>query len=345
MYITNETGLQSFYEAIISKNETYAPVESFGIYNYRKVVKLGDCNPDSPIKSTSSIKPLFFPQTSEIQRFRETHEGINLLDLKPDLLQLPKVILGVKLCDARSLEVIDKVAKWDFIDDDYAKRRSSSTIIAVLCPKAESSCFCTSLDYEIEDASGADVLVVKTGDNIYLKPVTEKGEKLLDENKSLLKTSDNKEDGKIKEQFVAFKGSFTQTMNYAEVNTNMQQAFDSEEFNEVAKNCVGCNACAFVCPTCHCFKISDEKVKDMGVRYKGYDSCNSKYFTQMAGGHNPRPVKYRRWRQRAMHKFVYYKERFGVNLCVGCGKCVNSCPVNISIFDVSQAVAYNKAVN
>jgi NAD-dependent dihydropyrimidine dehydrogenase PreA subunit len=59
----------------------------------------------------------------------------------------------------------------------------------------------------------------------------------------------------------------------------------------------------------------------------------------MAGGHNPRPAKYRRWRQRAMHKFVYYKERFGENLCVGCGKCTIACPVNISIFEVVNQVA------
>ncbi len=80
-------------------------------------------------------------------------------------------------------------------------------------------------------------------------------------------------------------------------------------------------------------------MKDTGVRYKSYDSCNNGYFTLMAGGHNPRPAKYRRWRQRAMHKFVYYKERFGENLCVGCGKCTTSCPVNISIFEVVNQVA------
>jgi formate hydrogenlyase subunit 6/NADH:ubiquinone oxidoreductase subunit I len=128
-------------------------------------------------------------------------------------------------------------------------------------------------------------------------------------------------------------------MNYTEMNEKLQKSFDSPEFGDIARNCIGCNTCAFICPTCHCFKISDEKVKDTGVRYKSYDSCNNGYFTLMAGGHNPRPVRYRRWRQRAMHKFVYYKERFGVNLCVGCGHCAISCPVNLSIFDVVDQVA------
>jgi ferredoxin len=131
-------------------------------------------------------------------------------------------------------------------------------------------------------------------------------------------------------------------MDYSEVNSKLSKIFDTPEFENVSGNCVSCNTCAFVCPTCHCFKISDEKVKDTGVRYKSYDSCNNGYFTLMAGGHNPRPVKYRRWRQRAMHKFVYYKERFGENLCVGCGKCTIACPVNISIFEVVNQVAVSQ---
>jgi sulfhydrogenase subunit beta (sulfur reductase) len=134
-------------------------------------------------------------------------------------------------------------------------------------------------------------------------------------------------------------------MDYKKVNESMQKKFDSPEFEAVSNNCISCNTCAFICPTCHCFKITDEKLRDTGNRYKSYDSCNNGYFTLMAGGHNPRPVKYRRWRQRAMHKFVYYKERFGVNLCVGCGHCTISCPVNISIFDVVNQVANKELVS
>jgi sulfhydrogenase subunit beta (sulfur reductase) len=115
----------------------------------------------------------------------------------------------------------------------------------------------------------------------------------------------------IKKHYQSFESSFRLKMDYSEVNAKLQKLFDSPEFETVSSNCIGCNTCAFICPTCHCFKISDEKIKDTGVRYKSYDSCNNGYFTLMAGGHNPRPVKYRRWRQRAMHKFVYYKERFG----------------------------------
>jgi ferredoxin len=185
-----------------------------------------------------------------------------------------------------------------------------------------------------------DVLVVNGSEGkIYVTPRTEKGSAFMKDYVSGFAAANEAANTEMKKQYDAFASSFRLKMNYKEVNEKLSKIFDTPEFENVSANCVSCNTCAFVCPTCHCFKISDEKIRDTGVRYKSYDSCNNGYFTLMAGGHNPRPAKYRRWRQRAMHKFVYYKERFGENLCVGCGKCTTSCPVNISIFEVVNQVA------
>jgi ferredoxin len=248
----------------------------------------------------------------------------------------------MKHCDARGLQVLDKVYNWDYIDSDYQKRRQNSVIISSRCDKAETHCFCTSLDYDVENLDAMDVLIVHGLDGkIFIKARTEKGETFLKANPidpaSGIQHSASEEG--MKKQYDAFAASFRLKMDYKDVNGKLSKIFDTPEFENVSASCIGCNTCAFICPTCHCFKISDEKIKDTGIRYKSYDSCNNGYFTLMAGGHNPRPVKYRRWRQRAMHKFVYYKERFGENLCVGCGRCAISCPVNISIFEVVNQVA------
>jgi len=344
-YITDKTGLQQFYEAVIARNETYAPVEKFEKFDFKRVKKLSECNPDSPIEKTMSIKPLFFPRSSKVLKYVATSAGTDMNETDTDPLAGKRVILGVKHCDARSLQVLDKVYHWDFHDTDYQKRRENTVIISTRCDQAGSHCFCTSLDYDVENLDAMDVLIVNGQDGkIYIQAKTEKGEGFLKEQESLQPAAGNREpaEKEMKKQFEAFAGSFRLKMNYQQVNENLGKQFESPEFEVVSRNCVSCNTCAFVCPTCHCFKISDEKIKDSGVRYKSYDSCNNGYFTLMAGGHNPRPVKYRRWRQRAMHKFVYYKERFGVNLCVGCGKCVISCPVNISIFEVVNQVAMAK---
>jgi sulfhydrogenase subunit beta (sulfur reductase) len=340
VFETDKQGLQKFYEEVIAKNETYAPVEKFGKYDYKKVSGLSGCDPDSPINTTMSVKPLFFPRSAKVMNFTETSEGTTISGVDEDPLAGKRVILGVKHCDARSLQVLDQVYKWDYIDADYQKRRENTIIVSTRCSKAGANCFCTSLDYDVENSDAHDVRIVKgLNGKIYIQAVTEKGEIFLKSTGNQNPVTNGNAGEEIRKQYNDFESSFRLKMNYKEVNEKLQGAFESEGFEDVSRNCIGCNTCAFICPTCHCFKISDEKVKDSGVRYKSYDSCNNGYFTLMAGGHNPRPVKYRRWRQRAMHKFVYYKERFGVNLCVGCGKCAISCPVNISIFDVVKQVA------
>jgi formate hydrogenlyase subunit 6/NADH:ubiquinone oxidoreductase subunit I len=288
---------------------------------------------------TMSIKPLFFPKTAKVLKMQEDSSGTTLSETEEDPMAGKRVILGVKHCDARSLQVLDQVYTWDYIDTDYQKRRANTLIISTRCDKAGNQCFCTSLDYDVENSDAYDVHIVNGLDGkIYLQAVTEKGATFLNSSSIQHPASANAKE-EISNHYKSFAASFRLKMNYSEINAKLQNAFESPEFENASSNCIGCNTCAFICPTCHCFKISDEKIKDTGVRYKSYDSCNSGYFTLMAGGHNPRTVKYRRWRQRAMHKFVYYKERFGVNLCVGCGHCAISCPVNISIFDVVNQVA------
>jgi ferredoxin len=339
-FITDQAGLSKFYEAIIAKNETYAPVEKFGKFDFRRVTSLGACNPDSPIAKTMSAKSLFFPRSAKIMKYVADSSGTVVTETDEDPLAVKRVILGMKHCDARSLQVLDKVYNWDYIDTDYQKRRQNTVIISTRCDKAETHCFCTSLDYDVENSDAHDIRIINGPEGkIYIQAITEKGSSFLKETSSEWRTANSEAAEEIKKHYDAFAGSFRLKMDYKEVNAKLSKIFDTPEFENVSGNCVSCNTCAFVCPTCHCFKVSDEKIKDTGVRYKSYDSCNNGYFTLMAGGHNPRPAKYRRWRQRAMHKFVYYKERFGENLCVGCGKCTVSCPVNISIFEVVNQVA------
>jgi heterodisulfide reductase subunit C len=51
----------------------------------------------------------------------------------------------------------------------------------------------------------------------------------------------------------------------------------------------------------------------------------------MAGGENPRKTKKERIKNRYFHKFKYLKEKYKIFGCVGCGRCIIKCPVNIDI--------------
>ena len=61
-------------------------------------------------------------------------------------------------------------------------------------------------------------------------------------------------------------------------------------------------------------------------------------FTLETSGHNPRPTKAERMRNRISHKFSFYPERYdGFFSCVGCGRCVVSCPVSLDIRHMVKA--------
>jgi sulfhydrogenase subunit beta (sulfur reductase) len=115
----------------------------------------------------------------------------------------------------------------------------------------------------------------------------------------------------------------------------MDQMIESPFWNRVHEKCIGCGACTFLCPTCHCFDISDEAQGKSGRRVRSWDSCLFPLYSLETSGHNPRPSGRERTRQRLMHKFNYFPKNFKKVACVGCGRCILYCPVN---FDIRQAL-------
>jgi ferredoxin len=111
--------------------------------------------------------------------------------------------------------------------------------------------------------------------------------------------------------------------------------FDNAVWEQLAPACVDCGICTFLCPTCHCFDIQDEGVPEGGARIRLWDSCAFYDYTKTQA-EQPRPAHYGRYRQRILHKFRYYPENFGKTLCVGCGRCIQYCPVGVDLFSVLE---------
>ena len=68
-------------------------------------------------------------------------------------------------------------------------------------------------------------------------------------------------------------------------------------------------------------------------------------FTKTAGG-QPRPTQLERFRQRFMHKLVYYPANNGGTFgCVGCGRCLKSCPISMNIVKVIKALEEDNEID
>ena len=115
--------------------------------------------------------------------------------------------------------------------------------------------------------------------------------------------------------------------------------FDNPIWEEVTRPCIGCATCTYVCPTCYCFDINSENRGNEGVSFRCWDSCMFTDYTLMAGGHNPRPTKKERLRNRYMHKLSYFVDRHGTSLCVGCGRCILKCPAHLDIAEFIDKAA------
>ena len=107
---------------------------------------------------------------------------------------------------------------------------------------------------------------------------------------------------------------------------------DGPYWRDRVSKCISCGICTYVCPTCYCFTIADEIEDLQGERLRAWDSCMFYQYTLEASGHNPRPSKFERYRNRIGHKFSYFPDQYnGMISCCGCGRCIRSCPVSIDI--------------
>ena len=286
--------------------------------------------PDSPMLldyANFKLPPKrhFFPQSEIVF----TYDSQGVRDQPP--AQQESVLLGVRPCDALSLRYLDFV----FIDEKhtdpfYRVRRDNTTIMTMTCSDPLDTCFCTSMGGSPGGRDMTDVLVTDLGERLLLESCSDKGETLLESLGGFLrKSSDDGIDARKKQIEAAEKRM--RTIATGEVMEKLGGLADAPIWDETALRCLSCGACSFTCPTCHCFGFYDDSLASGGRRTKVQDACVFPSFALEASGHNPRNADGRRMRQRIMHKFSYSVESFGETFCVGCGRCIMNCPVNIDI--------------
>jgi sulfhydrogenase subunit beta (sulfur reductase) len=255
-----------------------------------------------------------------------------------DMNQIPEIVIwGIHPCDAWGFDSLRAIFTWDTHDIFYEKRADKLTIIGISCSKADDFCFCTSVNLGPGSTKGSDILLTKTKSGDYIAElITEKGKVIANSMREVF----TEEIQTKKEDFLAKVEKCFDTKTLIP-KMQKKETFDSPFWVANSLRCIGCGACAYVCPTCACFDIQDEGYGARNVRFRSWDSCGLKLFTLHTSGHNPREVQSQRWRQRLMHKFAYMPERNKVTGCVGCGKCSRACPVDMNIAEQLQEINQN----
>ena len=347
-----------FVAGLTKQAELYAPSQVPG-KDYSRFARIKDADDIcfDYLNTKLPVKELFFPQREALFVFKPG-QSENAQAPAP----VPKrIVLGVRPCDAASLLLLDKVFlaepvpadsqspsvednreseirnQESFTDPYYAERREKTTLVGLACNEPGEACFCTALAGSPHGTAGLDLLLVALKDRYLAKPVTRKGEKLIDSLPEA-KTADLDEAQKLAE---AAAGTIKFTLDSDVLKARLDSGFESDTWEELSLPCVNCGICTYVCPTCHCFDVTDEEDHGKCARIRTWDSCQFALFTRHASGHNPRPQGKDRMRQRTMHKFSYFPDAWGGFLCVGCGRCITECPAGIDLRETLSSLATN----
>jgi len=321
--------LERLYNHLSVNRRIYAPVRTpDNKVEYRYNPAFADVTFDH-IRSTLSVKNLVFPKVENLLYYTVTKTETTVAEA--DVNKIRDVVLwGAHPCDAAAYDILRSIFCWDIIDTYFLKRLEKLVVIGLSCKTADEYCFCTSVGLSPDSSKGSDILLspLKNGD-FRAEILTEKGSKIVSSQPSLF------EEYPGEEILVAeVRKKFDSDL----VTKNLSANFEHPFWIENSLRCLGCGACAYVCPTCACFDIQDETKGKNGRRYRSWDSCGFGLFTIHTSGHNPRSVQSQRWRQRIMHKFSYMPERNNSLGCVGCGRCSQGCPVDMNIAEQLEAL-------
>ena len=352
VFLVSKDQLGAFIGRLMAGYRLIAPVRRSGELRFDQVTSPQDVVLDYR-NTAKAPKAALFPQVECMMRFDQKLDHLNeVREVTEDTT--PTIILGIRPCDARSLLLFDKVFIADkYVDLYYQARRENTLIFALACDHPRPTCFCHAFGSGPYDRTGTDVVLRDAGDAYLLESLSERGAKvlvglaLLPADQAHLKQAE-KVEAEAQARLSAIepvdKFCFTLTVGQSKtcpvegIREILASLFDSKVWAQIAEKCIACGTCTFVCPGCYCFNIEDRVLAHGGERVRAWDGCMFPNFTLHASGHNPRPDQAARWRQRTMHKFAYLPLNVGLYGCVGCGRCILSCPVRLDIREVLQQV-------
>lgn len=324
----NKEKFKEWLRTLRDQGEVYIPTKENNIWIYAPLDRQ-----DWPVHFPNTripAKNIFFPNRQALLSWKYGRGSLSLNSFNPE--EKKRIIVGLRPCDSRSLQILKPVFAGEYVDIFYLKNLERTALIGLACQQLCPGSFCQEMKINPQDSLDNDIFLRETPEGFVAKVITEQGKALMAQGFFVETEANNwtAAEQQMPEADVLF--------DLEVVKAKINSFFADEEFwQKVSAKCLNCGICTYLCPTCHCFDICDLNAPEKGVRFRCYDSCAFANFTQMAV-HNPRPEKWRRYRQRVSHKFSFFPQNFQEVACVGCGRCVNYCPVNLDLREVLKAI-------
>ena len=117
--------INELYAEIAKNLDLYLPVKKAGALNFAKYEDGADVDIES-LQTVKSPKDLFFPQSEDMMAFKTDGKNIEIKDARKLVDKF--VIFGVRACDLKSFEVLDKVFLAEPVDTMYQNKRENGII-------------------------------------------------------------------------------------------------------------------------------------------------------------------------------------------------------------------------
>ena len=316
----------------LSDFKVFAPTMAGDVARFAEVTDPAQVNLDYA-NSNVPPKELMFPETETLFRYRL---GQDELEAKVPSPEEKRLVFGIRPCDAQAYSIVERLYRWDFNDPYFLNRREGTTLVGLACADPCANCFCPSVGGAPASEEYLDAIMFDLGDTIYLKTITDRGEEAAKALSGVLEAAGDPEKKAAEKQAGDALGKIQRSIDTGGIPEKLPSLYDHPFWEQFSDRCLGCGICTFLCPTCHCFDIQDECESFDGRRARMWDTCMFAEYSVHASGHNPRPTRKERTRNRIDHKYSYFPTKFDVIACVGCGRCINYCPVNIDILDILE---------
>jgi sulfhydrogenase subunit beta (sulfur reductase) len=324
--------LSPFLEVISSEAELWAPVAKEDKFVFDQVKDFSRIAMNA-VRTIIPPKKIMVPPSFNMFHFSEK-------GYKEDLSHITdRILFGIHPCDLHGLLILDKLFAQAYPDPYYLEARRRTLILGLSCWPDE-FCFCKSTHTDIVE-EGYDLFFTDLESHFLVWIGSSRGDDLIrlspgffDENLTDKDIQEYIQWQEKRDQAFRTEINFTRMPDLMELNTK------APFWEEAGAACLACGSCSMVCPTCNCYNVVDKQFLGdrPGQRLRHWDSCTLPEYSEVAGGENFREHKSQRLRLWYTHKLQAYVSKYGKPSCVGCGRCLVTCPVGIHVKSVADAL-------